>query len=61
MVEEVKECFNGSIIFIERLNKKNCSRYLKCVGELLVYYCVRFGEFFVEVCVLIIFIIGIYK
>lgn len=57
-VEEVKECPNGSTTFIERSNKKNCSRYPKCAGESLAYHCVRSGESLVEVCAPITSITG---
>lgn len=60
-VKEVKECPNGSTTFIERSNKKNCSRYPKCAGESLAYHCVRSGESLVEVCAPITSITGIYK
>lgn len=49
-VEEVKECPYDNTTFIERSNKKNCSRYPKCAGEPLAYHCVWSGESLVEVC-----------
>lgn len=57
-VEEVNECPNDNTTFIERSNKKNCSRYPKCAGESLAYHCVRSGESLVEVCAPITSITG---
>lgn len=57
----VKSCLNNIIIFEKRLNEKQCEIKLSCFGEILVYYCVKCKENFVEVCVLSSLIIGEYS
>lgn len=49
-MKEVEECPKNSTSFVERSNKKNCTRYPKCAGESLAYHCVRSGDSLVEVC-----------
>lgn len=59
MLEKVNICFMNDNVFKERFEKKNCSIFLICDGELLFYYCVLFKGMIVEVCVFSVFIIGI--
>nr|XP_034316588.1 uncharacterized protein LOC117686037 isoform X3 [Crassostrea gigas] len=49
-LEFVNQCPDTEILFQERSRRKNCESYPQCIGEPLVYHCVRFREELVEVC-----------
>lgn len=46
----VQSCPENDIIYQERSKGKMCEAYPKCLGEPLVYHCVRSKESLVEVC-----------
>lgn len=46
----VQSCPENDIIYQERSKGKMCESYPKCLGEPLVYRCVRSKESLVEVC-----------
>lgn len=46
----VSQCPKNDSLFQERSRRKNCKTLPQCIGEPLVYHCVRFREELVEVC-----------
>lgn len=46
----VQSCPENDIIYQERSKRKMCESYPKCLGEPLVYHCVKAKESLVEVC-----------
>lgn len=46
----VESCPNNYTMFQESSKKKMCEKYPKCLGEPLVYHCVRTKDNLVEVC-----------
>lgn len=49
-LEKVHRCPHDDKSTQERLRKKGCDKYPTCLGEPLVYHCVRFKKSLVEVC-----------
>lgn len=49
-VVKVQICPENTTIFKKLSEKKMCDTYPKCLGEPLVYHCVRYNGYFVEVC-----------
>lgn len=46
----VNSCPNNTITFGKRSNEKQCETKPKCLGETLVYHCVKCKDNLVEVC-----------
>lgn len=46
----VNRCPNNTITFEKRSNEKQCETKPNCLGETLVYHCVKCKENLVEVC-----------
>lgn len=49
-IQKVFTCPNDSVSQHERSQKKICKNLEPCLGEPLVYHCVRFKDEFAEVC-----------
>lgn len=49
-IQKVFTCPNDSVSQHERSQKKICKNLEPCLGEPLVYHCVRFKDAFAEVC-----------
>lgn len=57
-LETVDACPENRIDLQRRQQKKNCDTFPPCRREPLVYHCVRFNDYIVEICVPVVVIRG---
>lgn len=57
-IQIVNTCQMNISLFEKRSREKMCKNFKPCLGEPLVYHCVRYKDKFVEVCAPRTFITG---
>lgn len=49
-IKIVKSCPHDRVVLHERSQKKMCNSFQPCLGEPLVFHCIRFKDKLIEVC-----------